>query len=83
MKLYLVIYVMNAIGGYAGPLPYDMAECERRAGPMRANVAHYSALGVDVNGNPLSEEARSMRFVCEFRTEKPYLNPALGVVTTP
>ena len=38
MKLYMIIYIMGKIGGYVGPLPYDMNECQVRTKELFSHV---------------------------------------------
>ncbi|MEH2700555.1 hypothetical protein GFL93_12745 [Rhizobium leguminosarum bv. viciae] len=78
MKLFLIIYAGNAIGGVAGPLPYDMAECERRRDEFRTlqTVALETKFSKEQN-RPLSADdlskIKDMRFECEFRASRPAL----------
>lgn len=39
MSLYIVIYAGLLIGGTVGPLPYDMAECQRRIAEFNVKTA--------------------------------------------
>ena len=76
-NLFLIIYTAGKIGGVAGPLPYDMAECEVRRDELR--IAQIKALDTKktIEGKPLSsadvESIRSIRVECEYRSERPIL----------
>lgn len=62
-KLYLVIYQAGLIGGVAGPLPYGIEECGRRAFEM----------------NILAMEKRvGLLFECEWHSERPVIHPSFG-----
>ena len=56
MSVYLVVYVSGILVGQAGPLPYGLAECEARAGRMRARAERTYQLD--------SSEVRRMEFRC-------------------
>lgn len=81
MKLFLIIYAGANIGGVAGPLPYDMNECERRRDEFRA--AQYSVLwnGFSKEENRYltvqeMKDLKQMRFECEFREVRPEMGDA-------
>jgi len=61
VKLYLVMYFYAQVAGYAGPLPYNEAECEVRAAEMRVDV---SGKMVDVRGRKIRGE--DFTFKCEW-----------------
>jgi hypothetical protein len=78
MKLFLIIYAAGQIGGVAGPLPYDMAECEARRDEMRANQAQFFKDGInrETGKKATPEEMEGIKhlsFECEMRDEKPSL----------
>jgi hypothetical protein len=60
MKLFLILYVSNSIGGTWGPLPYDMAECQSRAIEKNAELQTH-------------EEMKTWTVVCEYRLVRPRL----------
>jgi hypothetical protein len=61
MSLYLVMYFYGAVAGYAGPLPYDLAECEVRAAEMRTEVA-----GKEVDRRGRVVRGEDFKFTCEW-----------------
>lgn len=73
-KLWMVIYVGSHVGGSVGPLPYDMAECERRSLEMNAKIdrekdkpeviAKMQAAGIPA-------DKRNLKFVCEEHITRP------------
>jgi len=71
MKLWFVIYVGAHIGGSVGPLPYDEAECLTRAAEKNAEWQQQLSTGVDLEGNPVTDIARSMHFKCEWHDARP------------
>jgi len=76
--LWLIIYTAGNIGGFAGPLPYDMNECIRRRDEMRAAQSEGLETGINLKtGDPMTEEERlgveSLGFECEARSVKPEL----------
>lgn len=78
MKLYLIIYTAGQIGGFAAPLPYDMAECTARRDDLRTSQAEVLADGIHrKTGMPATledlEGLRGISFECEERNEKPVL----------
>lgn len=84
MKLFLIIYAGSHIGGSAGPLPYDMQECENRRDVFRASQAKVIETGFSEQMNrKLTEQEmadmKAMRFECEWRE----FRPKLGSVETP
>lgn len=78
MKLWFVIYIGSQIGGSAGPLPYDMTECLRRAEAKNAEWQAQLATGKDLNGNPVSDVARLMHFRCVEAPMRPAISYAEG-----
>ena len=73
-KLYMILYVGMKVGGFAGPVPYGLAECEARVAADNAELAAAIARGKDIFGNPITDRQRSMRFVCEVRDTEPVIN---------
>lgn len=78
MKLFLIIYTSGQIGGSVGPLPYDMAECEIRRDELRVMNAAFISEGIDRSTGKAAptkniEIAKTLRFECEFRQERPKL----------
>lgn len=76
--LWLIIYTAGTIGGFAGPVPYDMEECIRRRDDMRVTQQKGLEAGINVQtGEPMTDEERagvaSLSFECEYRSEKPVL----------
>lgn len=82
MKLFLILYTLGHVGGVAGPLPYDMAECENRIKPMNEDVKQVIATGRSTNGKNEVVEGKdmevfkTMHFVCEYRPDND--RPKLG-----
>lgn len=70
MKLWLVLYVGQAIGATWGPLPYDKTECKIRAAEqhLRIELMLQNPEGMKEKGLK-AEELRKMRFEC---VEQPY-----------
>jgi len=58
--LYLILIANGAIGGTWGPLPYDEAECWRRATAFVAEAIQH-------------EETSTWRMVCEYHDVRPEL----------
>lgn len=78
MDLWLVIYAGAHIGGAAGPLPYDMAECERRRDEFRALQSEVIATGYSKEQKRYATpdemaNIKAMRFECEYRPDRPVL----------
>lgn len=76
--LWLIIYTAGTIGGFAGPVPYDMEECIKRRDDMRLTQQQGLEDGINVQtGKPMTEEERSgvasLSFECEYRSVKPEL----------
>ncbi|MFD1330234.1 hypothetical protein [Mycoplana ramosa] len=76
MKLWLILYVGQQIGGTWGPLPYGLNECERRA--AEGNAISEQARGRPeligkMKRNGISAPLQDWKFVCEFRSERPAL----------
>ncbi len=63
MKLYLIVYVAGKVIGFTGPLPYDMAECQRRA-----TIEQRSC----VNG---AFQCADIRYRCEWAQGRPAIDP--------
>lgn len=78
MSVWMIVYMMGQIGGSIGPVPYGMDECERRAAERNAQVQAQVTTGLDVDGNPLTEEAKTLRFECVAAPSRPKntYNPA-------
>lgn len=79
MKLFLIIYAAGHIGGFAGPLPYDMGECVARRDEMREDQRQFLSDGIsrETGKKATAEEingVRALRFECEMRDT----NPSLG-----
>lgn len=79
MKLFLVLYVGTHIGGYWGPLPYEMSECHRRMAEFQADIDKAAQTGRSTNGKneviPAEdlERLKKTKLACELRREKPVL----------
>jgi hypothetical protein len=76
MNLWMILYTMHGVGGTWGPLPYDMAECERRAAERQADVQITLDTGVS-KGKAVPEvvldELKHWRVACEWHDERPNL----------
>lgn len=59
----MVIYFMGHVGAFAGPLPYDYAECAKRAHDMRQEQ-HAAVLRGDI-------PAGALQVACVFLAEAP------------
>lgn len=78
MSLWLIIYTAGHIGGVAGPLPYDMAECIIRRDMLRAEQLETLNSGIHHGEQrPATPEElaglRAISFECEQHAEKPVL----------
>lgn len=78
MKLFLLIYALGQVGGFAGPLPYGMDECLSNAAGMTAERDAALVAGINhTTGHPLTDEERrgaeSLSFACEWRVVAPTL----------
>ena len=76
--LWLIIYTAGTIGGFAGPVPYDMDECIKRRDDMRVTQEQGLAAGINIQtGEPMTDDERagvaSLSFECEYRAVKPIL----------
>ena len=48
MNLWMIILVSGHLGAWAGPLPYDLSECQDRARSFNKDVEiHGAAKGID------------------------------------
>lgn len=74
-KLFLIIYFHGQIGGVAGPLPYGLDECYRRAEELRVPQRAIIATGKTPDGARVLpariNDLKNMRFECEFRDKRP------------
>lgn len=77
MKLFLILYTANGIGGFWGPLPYPMAECELRAQALQAEIDQVSNTGIGKGGVvvPAADRQKlgTWRMACEQRDVTPKL----------
>jgi hypothetical protein len=77
MKLWLILYTAQGIGGTWGPLPYDMAECQSRATERMTSVQTAITTGRGENGDTLPpaviEDIKTWRLACEEHEERPKL----------
>ena len=71
MKLFMIIYVMGSVGGYAGPLPYDMVECQKRAAVYESNLRTAFKVYGDAIGEDIPPD--DIKMSCEFRKEAPII----------
>jgi hypothetical protein len=69
MSIYLVVYIAGLVGGSIGPLPYDMAECQRRAETYNAEQ------GTD-HVSPQGWSRDDVLFVCERHSKRPEITVA-------
>jgi hypothetical protein len=68
MKLWMILWTANTIGGTWGPLPYDMAECmDRKA----AGEAEFAA--IIESKKPGSEKLVGWDLECRFSGVRPAL----------
>lgn len=82
MKLFLIIYSAGQIGGVAGPLPYDMKECEYRRDEFRSKQQElFDTKFSKALNRPATEEeiekTKDMKFECEYRETRPKLGDPL------
>lgn len=79
MKLYLILYVGTHIGGYWGPLPYEMGECHKRIAAFQEDINTAARTGRATNGTneiiPAEhlERLKKTTLACELRRETPVL----------
>lgn len=77
MKLFLILYTAQGIGGVWGPLPYDMNECEKRAQALQAEVDQVADTGIGKGGVQVPASAREAfgqwTVACEYRASMPAL----------
>jgi hypothetical protein len=84
MKLYLILLSAGQIGGVLGPLPYDVAQCQRNADSMYRQIAEQAATGRYADGTLISDKPdvakKAMGFVfeCVFRDRRPELGDPAG-----
>lgn len=69
MKLFLILYTANGIGGTWGPLPYDFNECLNRRADMQEEIK--SKLSSLKAADAVSVE--NWRFACEWHVTRPLL----------
>lgn len=74
MSLWMVVWMSGYIGGVAGPLPYGKAECLSLQNEANSQIAAQIATGKDRDGNPVTEQARSLRWECVEAAERPVMN---------
>jgi len=73
-KLFLIIVHLGAVGGTVGPLPYDMAECNRRAAEMTEQTAKAwsdPATAAKLRAADPRMAPDSMTFECREVTDRP------------
>ena len=81
MKLFLIIYAAGNVAGSVGPLPYGLDECVAHRDAMRGNQSAiiesggYRATGEKVSDADMAV-LRSLSFECEYRSERPDIDPA-------
>lgn len=63
MSLFMVLVVAGKIAGTWGPLPYDIAECQRRQADFQSALLEH-------------EKTQSWRVSCEQHEERPRLGSA-------
>ena len=77
-SLWMIIYVYGQyIGGYAGPLPYDMSECLSRAlqNKMELIVGERTLeLNDPEKFKTLKIKAKDITFECEYRDTEPVMD---------
>ncbi len=74
--LWMVLYAGTHVGGTWGPLPYDRAECERRAregNQIVAEAQNKPEIIAKMKHMKASVPLRDWRFTCEEHTERPKL----------
>lgn len=70
MKLWLLIVMSGHIGGAAGPLPYNMAECRSRAAEMSQGLETKNA---EAKRAGLRDATAELYFICVSRERRPEL----------
>lgn len=75
MKLWLVLYVGQQIGGTWGPLPYDMKECQARAADRQATIQKWIDTRVGDNGAVVTDDQaeflKKWRMECQEHPTRP------------
>lgn len=75
-KLFMILYVAGKIAGTWGPLPYDTAECERRAAEGNAIIAQAKGkpeIIAKMKATGATAPLEQWEFACEQRTVRPEL----------
>lgn len=77
IKLWMIVLMGTHIGGVAGPLPYDMNECQRRAGELENARVEAMRSGIADDGSKIPEKNmkvfETMRFKCVEAQERPMM----------
>lgn len=61
MKLYIVIYILGQVIGQAGPVPFGMDKCERKAIEI---LEEFKKKPLD------GTKTEDIKVVCEYKNEK-------------
>jgi len=75
-NLFLIIVAAGKIGGVAGPLPYDMDECQRRRAEMADAVVEAwkkPEVVAKLKADDPAITVDAYRFECRHLAEKPAL----------
>lgn len=67
MNLWLIVYVFGKVGGFAGPLPYGLDECNTRAKELRQDMQGHQT----VLKNGLIVTDKDVIISCEYADIKP------------
>jgi hypothetical protein len=77
MKIWLILYVGNHIGGTIGPLPYDMNECYVRRDIQQSIFNKMIKTRIGENGitipDNILEKIKSYHFECEEHSSRPII----------
>ena len=73
MDLYLVLALLGKIGGTWGPLPYDLAECERRKADMLVQIEAGLVEHPEANIDGASYDFSDVHVECRFADARPEL----------
>lgn len=71
MKTFVVFYIAGQVGGFVGPLPYDMSQClARRLDPITKNAEAWTFIH---NGIERTKDGKTVRVMCEERDGNPVI----------
>lgn len=71
LKIFAVVLIAGHVGGTVGPLDMTFEQCTEMAESANVQAQKQIATGMDINGFPLTRDAKTIKFTCVTSETRP------------